>query len=249
MVQSRTIVQASVIGARETNEDRVGHWTTPAAVLMAVADGLGGHLHGEIAAQIAIDILGAAFAAEARDRLADPPGFLARAMATAHAAILREAGKLELTETPRTVLAACLVQDGHVFPAHVGDCRFYLVRKGSIVARSRDHTAVQRLVDEGRIREDAASTHPYRNRLLRCLGGTNAPYVETAAGVRLAHEDIVLLCSDGFWGPLTQHQLTHALLSRPLDAALPELAALAEERAGAGCDNISVIAMAWNQAA
>lgn len=248
MVRNPSVVQASRVGAREINEDRVGHWATPAAVMMAVADGLGGHMHGEVAAQIAIDILAAAFAGEARDKIADPPGFFTRALGAAHAAILREAGRRDLPESPRTVIAACVVQDGQVFAAHVGDCRFYLVRKGRIVVRSRDHTVVQRLVDEGRIREEAAATHPHRNRLLRCLGGYNAPFVETAAGVRLAHEDILLLCSDGLWGPLTQRQLIHALLSRPLDDAVSELVSLAEDAAGATSDNISVVAMTWNQA-
>src|SRR5688500_5365418 len=105
-VKSPTIVQAESIGARETNEDRLGHWSTPEAVLMAVADGLGGHLHGEMAAQIAIDILGAAFQGEARPQLAEPSQFLVRALGTAHSAILREARKLDLPETPRTVVAA-----------------------------------------------------------------------------------------------------------------------------------------------
>jgi serine/threonine protein phosphatase PrpC len=246
-VRNPTIVQASTLGARETNEDRVGSWTTPAAVLMAVADGLGGHLHGEVAAQIAIDILGAAFVGEARAKLEDPAAFLARAFAAAHAAILREAEKLELPETPRTVIAACVVQDGHAFWTHVGDCRFYLVRKGRILVRSRDHTVVQQLIDEGRIREEAAATHPYRNRLLQCLGGYQTPYIEPGASARLAQDDILLLCSDGFWGPLSQRQLMHALLSRPLAEAIPELVSLAETCAGHECDNISVVAMTWNQ--
>jgi serine/threonine protein phosphatase PrpC len=139
------------------------------------------------------------------------------------------------------------VQDGQALWAHVGDCRFYLVRKGRIVVRSRDHTVVQRLVDEGRIREEAVATHPYRNRLLQCLGSYESPYIECGASVRLAQDDILLLCSDGFWGPLTQRQLMHALLSRPLDRAIPELVALAETCAGPECDNISAVAMTWNQ--
>ncbi|MGH8725886.1 MAG: PP2C family protein-serine/threonine phosphatase, partial [Burkholderiales bacterium] len=64
-MKSPTVVQASRVGAREINEDRVGRWATGGAVLLAVADGLGGHQHGEVAAQIAIDILGAAFQGEA----------------------------------------------------------------------------------------------------------------------------------------------------------------------------------------
>ena len=247
MAQDPTIVQASSLGARDLNEDRVGHWRTPGAVLMAVADGLGGHIHGELAAQLAIDILGAAFTAEARDKLADPAEFLPRALAAGHAGIVRESDRRGFPENPRTVIAACVVQDGHAWWTHVGDCRFYLLRGGRIIARSRDHTVVQRLVDEGRIREEAAATHPHRNRLLQCLGGFQVPRIEPVASERLARDDIVLLCSDGFWGPLTQRQLLHALLSRPLAQAIPELVALAESSAGPECDNVSVVAMTWQQ--
>ena len=241
------IVEASVLGARETNEDRVGHWRTPRSLLMAVADGLGGHVHGELAAQIAIDVLGAAFAAEARDILPDPASFLARAYGAAHSAILRETEKQRFPETPRTVLSACVVQDARVFWTHIGDCRFYLIREGGIVVRSRDHTVVQRLIDEGRIGEEAAATHPHRNRLLQCLGGYQTPRIEPVASTRLAKNDILLLCSDGFWGPISQPQLMHALLSRPLSAAIPELVAAAEKAAGLDCDNISVVATTWTE--
>ena len=65
--------------------------------------------------------------------------------------------------------------------------------------------------------------------------------------MRLAHDDIVLLCSDGFWGPLTPRQMLHALLSKPLAEAIPELADLAEQYAGADCDNVSAVAMAWHE--
>ena len=245
MDRSPTIVQASSVGARDTNEDRVAHWSAPGAALMAVADGLGGHMHGEVAAQIAIDVLGAAFQGEARPKLAEPEPFLGRALAAAHVAIVREADKRRYEENPRTVLAACVVQDGHAFWTHVGDCRFYLLRGGRIVAQSRDHTVVQRLVDEGRIREDAAGTHPYRNRLLQCLGGYQAPRMEPVANAQLATDDILLLCSDGFWGPLTPRQMMDALAARPLAEAIPELVSLAEKVAGPECDNISVVAMKW----
>jgi PPM family protein phosphatase len=244
-MKTPTIVQASTVGAREKNEDRVGHWTSPGAVLMAVADGLGGHLNGELAAQLAIDVLGATFRAEARPRLADPAQFLEQALMTGHAAIVREAQKQELPEHPRTVIAACVVQDGRVHWTHVGDCRFYLLRAGRVVARSRDHTVVQQLVDEGRIPDEAAGTHPYRNRLLQCLGGYEPPRLEPVASAQLLPGDVVLLCSDGFWGPLSQGELVQALLLRPLDQAIHELVAAAEAAASIECDNISVVAMTW----
>jgi len=231
------------------NQDCIGSWSTSACLLMSVADGLGGHLHGEVAAQMAIGLLGASFEREARPRIADPGAFLARAMGAAHVAILREAEKRRLSDTPRTVLVACLVQDGHAYWMHVGDSRLYLIRQGRIVHRTRDHTVVQQLIDEGRIREEAVTSHPERNRLLQCLGGYSAPRPDPLSSERLEKNDIVLICSDGFWNPLTQRQILHALMSRDLTVAIPELMTLAEHRAGHECDNLSVVAMSWAEEA
>jgi PPM family protein phosphatase len=239
------VVQVSRIGAREKNEDRVGHWSAPGATLLAVADGLGGHAHGEIAAQIAINIFGTAFEAQARPRLDKPAVFLAGAIDAAHAAILQEAHKRDYADSPRTVIAACVVQDGHAYWTHIGDCRFYLVRKGRVLVRTHDHTVVQRLHDEGRIREGDMATHPYRNRLLQCLGGIHQPRPEWRDGVALEAGDILLLCSDGFWGPLDAPGMLKTLESKPLAEAIPELVGLAERSAGAECDNVSVVATSW----
>lgn len=243
------IAQDTRIGARQSNQDRIGCWSTDETVLLAVADGLGGHLHGEVAAELAVAIFGGAFAREAQPRLADPGTFLARAIAAAHVAILREAERRSLPDSPRTVIVACVVQDGHVYWTHVGDSRLYLLRGGRIVHRTRDHTVVQQLIDSGRIREEAISSHPERNRLLQCLGGYQTPRPEPVERARLECNDIVLLCSDGFWGPLTQRQMLHVLLSRELKDAVGELATLAEHRAGRECDNVSVLAMSWGDEA
>ena len=244
---SYPIAQASRLGAREVNEDRVGHWSAPEAVLLAVADGLGGHLNGEVAAQLALDVLGEAFERDAQPKLDDPGRFLTGAIAASHHAILREAEARDLPETPRTVVAACVVQDGHAYWTHVGDCRFYLLRGGKVMARTRDHTLVQRMVDEGRMREEVAAMHPLRNRLLQCLGSLETPRADPPARAALSDGDILLLCSDGFWGPLPLPQMVHGLLSRPLEHAIPELAELAESHAGPHCDNVSALAMIWNR--
>ena len=144
---------------------------------------------------------------------------------------------------------ACIVQDGYAHWMHIGDSRLYLIRNGRILHRTRDHTIVQQLLDAGRIREEAITSHPERNRLLQCLGGYQAPRPEPLGSERLEKNDIVLLCSDGFWNPLTQRQMLHALMSRDLAVAIPELVTLAEGRAGRECDNISVVSMAWNEEA
>jgi PPM family protein phosphatase len=240
-----TLAFETRIGARMINQDRLGHWRTGRALLMVVADGLGGHLRGELAAQVSVDYFGAAFQREAQPAIADPQQFLHRTMTGAHVAILREAYSLGLPDVPRTVIVACLVQDGYAYWAHVGDCRLYLMRQGRIVTQTRDHTVVQHLLDSGRIREEAALTHPDRNRILQCLGGYLPPRPDPIAKARLARGDLVLLCSDGLWGPLTHRQLLQTLAAQPLEQALGELAQLAEQRSGPQCDNVSVLAMSW----
>ena len=239
------LAQATRIGARRINQDRIGTWSTSGALLLAVADGLGGHAHGEVAAELAMRLLAAAFEREAKPRLPDPEAFLTRAMGAAHAAILREAERRGLDDTPRTVLVACVVQDGVAHWLHIGDSRLYLIRDGRILHRTRDHTVVQALIDSGRIREEATSTHPERNRLLQCLGGFTTPKPDPCERAVLARGDILLLCSDGFWGPLTQRHMLHSLMARQLTHAIDELTDLAEVRGGATCDNVSVVAMTW----
>lgn len=241
------VVQDTRVGARALNQDRVGHWRTARALLMVLADGMGGHLRGELAAELALEFIAGAFLREARPALADPDLFLFRTVSRAHAAILQRAQALGMPEAPRTVIVACVVQDGQAYWTHVGDSRLYLVRGARVIARTRDHSFVQQLVDEGRIREEAVRTHPERNRLLQCLGGYHAPEMEPTSSARLARGDVLMLCSDGFWGPLTQRHIVNALLSRPLEQAVFELATLAEARGGPQCDNVSVLAMAWEE--
>ena len=196
---------------------------------------------------LALDSVAQDFKAEAKPKLADPDMFLFRAFARAHGSIIREAQLRGLRETPRTVLVACVVQDGYAYWSHVGDSRLYLIRRGRVAMRTKDHSRVQHLIDKGHIREEAAPTHPERNILTRCLGSEHAPRLEPAASARLAKDDLVLMCSDGLWGPLTERQLLDGLRAKDLPQAVAALGALAEARAGAQCDNVSVLAMAWGE--
>jgi serine/threonine protein phosphatase PrpC len=246
-----TLFQESRIGKRPYQQDRLAHWHTKEALFLVVADGMGGHAHGDIAAQITVDCLGSAFKNEAKPKVADPDNFLFRTIGRAHAMILHQTQRQglasqDLSNSPRTTIVACLVQGGYAFWSFVGDSRLYVIRDGRILTRTRDHTPVQMLIDAGRIREEAAATHPDRNKLLQCLGGPRPPRVEPTAHARLLEDDIVLLCSDGFWGPLTQRQLLMGLLGKEMKKSLPELITLSETRAGPRCDNISVLAIQWH---
>lgn len=242
-----SIFQDSRVGGRAYNQDRIGHWYTRDSLLLVLADGMGGHLMGEVAAQIAVDTLASSFQRDAQTRIPDPDLFLFRGIGRVHAAIDEYTKKLKLPDSPRTTLVACIVQDGVAWWAHIGDSRFYLIRRGSILMRTKDHTRVQQLVDQGRIREESVSSHPQRNLLLQCLGGGHSPKIEPAATASLAKDDILLLCSDGFWGPLTQRQMLGKLSERNLIQAMPDLMSLAEVRGGQECDNLSVVAIAWGE--
>jgi len=242
-----SIFQESRPGKRPYNEDRLGCWKRDKVLMLAVCDGMGGHAHGEVAAQVAVDHLGQAFNNEAKPTLPSPDGFLNRAIGEAHAQIHDQAKRRNLGDTPRTTVVACVVQDGQAWWSHVGDSRLYLIRKGRVAARTRDHTYVQQLVDAGKIREEAAENHPDRNRVMRCLGGPQAPQIDPVQRMALENDDVLLLCSDGLWGPLTQRQILIGLIGRDPASALPDLMSLAEARAGAHCDNVSVVAMHWQE--
>ncbi len=239
------IYQESRKGGRKANQDRVGYSYTRDSLLMMLADGMGGHLHGEVASQIAVQFLTEAFQREARPKLADPFQFLAKSIVNAHHALIDYAKVRQLTDTPRTTCVACVVQEGIAYWAHVGDSRLYHLREGKIQAQTRDHSRVQMLVDSGRIREEAVAAHPDRNKIFNCLGAHTPPQVELSHKTVLRTRDTLLLCSDGLWGPLSGKIIAAAVLANDIMRAVPELLTQAEQRAGKDADNLSAVAMTW----
>ena len=240
-----SIYQESRRGARRTNQDRIAYCYSKEALLMLVADGMGGHLHGELAARIAVQFITAAFRREAKPALSDPGLFLRRSITNAHHAISGRAAEGGLPEAPRTTCVACVVQDGAACWAHVGDSRLYHIRDGSILARTKDHPRVQQLIDQGRVREEAFAAHPERNRIFNCLGSAATPQVDLSGAVRLRAGDTLMLCTDGLWSPLSSKIISSAMLKSGIMQAVPKLLDEAERRAGRECDNLSVIALTW----
>src|SRR4029450_6910148 len=107
-----SIYQESRQGPRKSNQDRVAYCYSRDSLCMVIADGMGGHLHGEVAAQIATQFIAEAFQREAQPRIADPFKFLLDSIINAHHAIVDYANVRSLLETPRTTCVACVVQDG-----------------------------------------------------------------------------------------------------------------------------------------
>ncbi|MDP2168899.1 MAG: serine/threonine-protein phosphatase [Rhodocyclaceae bacterium] len=240
-----SIYQDSRIGGRANNEDRLGYRYTSETLIMVLADGMGGHGHGDLAAEAVVRSVIAAFDQQAQPRLADPYGFLVAAMTDAHAAIHAQVGMRMLVDQPRTTCVICIVQDGIAIWAHAGDSRLYLMRRGRLLTRTRDHSRVQALIDDGLLAEDEARFHPARNILTGCLGGDQTPRFDLSRKTPLKSGDVVLLCSDGVWAPLDDDQPLVALSDRDAIKAAPEMLNRVESSAGPGRDNLSLIVMIW----
>lgn len=241
-----TIYQESRPGARPNNQDRVAYSYTRESLLLVVADGMGGHLHGEIAAQIAVQYIIESFQRTAKPQIADELMFLSRCLGNAHAAIQDYAFDKSLPEAPRTTIVACLIQNSVAYWAHAGDSRLYLIRRGRIAQQTKDHSRLQMMLDQGLIDEEAAARHPARNRIFSCLGGTHSPQIEFSSPVPLFANDLIAICSDGVWGNLTNEDFTERLGEANVLDASPRLLDLAEAHGGLTCDNLSMLAMRWH---
>jgi serine/threonine protein phosphatase PrpC len=163
-----TIFQDSRQGDREGNEDRVGYSYSRDVLLMSIADGMGGHEKGEVAAEIAVSEITRRFQQEARNRLRKPADFLVSAIQSAHRAIVSHAVEHNLLECPRTTCVACIIQGGTAYWAHPGDSRLYALRGGALVATTQDNS---RADDDERARSPRDGGAPYERNRSSCLGG------------------------------------------------------------------------------
>ncbi len=243
------IYQSSHIGGRTYNQDRVAYAYSSQALLLVLADGMGGHLHGEIAAQLAILTFMQAFEQAAQPRVTNPPEFLHDVMQHAHAAIIHYASEQRLGGNPGTTCVAALVQDGQVCWAHAGDSRLYLLRGREVAARTQDHSVVQQWLDRGILSAEEMKTHPDRNKITNCLGGVeDMLFVESSATVPLQQGDTLLLCSDGLWNPLSEMEIAAMQGAAHLPVALEQLMDMVASREGIKSDNVTAIAVRWGDA-
>ncbi|MDO4233257.1 MAG: protein phosphatase 2C domain-containing protein [Lautropia sp.] len=241
-----SIFQDTDIGGRSINQDRMGYCFSRESLLMVLADGMGGHLRGEIAAQIAMQTVASMFQQQALPRLADPVAFIEQAFHASHRELHRYRDLHGMTECPRTTIVACVVQDGHAWWGHAGDSRLYLFRSGEVMFRTLDHSKVQSLVSLGLITEAEGEVHPERNKVLNCLGSPFVPPIEIHAAFPMKAGDVVMLCSDGLWSGVSAEELVNEFRMEPVEQAVPRLIQSALAHNGPGADNTTVLAMKWD---
>ncbi len=241
-----TIYQNSRQGPRQYNQDRLAYSYSKDALLLVLADGMGGHRNGEIAAQLAVKTLTDAFQRLAMPALSSPAKFLIEHIQQVHDMIENVTQTEDLIESPRTTIVAAIIQRGYLYCAHVGDSRLYHFRGGHLLFRTEDHSVVQSLYNKGMISKEEMATHPYKNKIYNCLGGENPPQIDLADRHELLEGDTVILCTDGVWGVISDQQIKEIILQNTnITEATTHLMDSAEFASDERGDNMSVIGLQW----
>jgi serine/threonine protein phosphatase PrpC len=235
-----SVFQISRRGGREKNEDRMGYCYTRESSLFVLADGMGGHPEGEVAAQLALQTVSALFQKQARPMVEDAGTFLGAALMAAHHQIIRYASEKGMLDTPRTTLVAAVVQGTSATWVHCGDSRLYVVRDRTLLTRTRDHSYVEQQT-AGLQRLDTVN----RNILFTCLGSPTRPLFDVTGPFMLQQGDKIMLCSDGLWGSTGDDDIVRHLGEKSVADAVPDLVEMALRNGGPHCDNVTVIALEW----
>lgn len=213
-------------------ESRVG--------LFVVADGMGGHLNGELASSLAIENFNTHLLPKLQEQFSTPPSSEQIEQLLGEAIELAQQAVLDKVTGGGSTLTAALVLDKTLYFAHVGDSRLYLIDyNGKMEVLTHDHSLVQRLVELGQISQADAESHPQKNVLYRALGQTDGFRIDQ--GYRLlSSPGYLMLCSDGLWGVVEEKQIVSEICSdKSLNERANNLCDLANQAGGP--DNISVI--------
>ncbi|PPC85076.1 MAG: phosphatase [Methylotenera sp.] len=241
-----SIYQNSRQGPRNYNQDRLAYSYSKDALLLVLADGMGGHRHGEVAAHLAVKTLTDAFQRLAVPFLSSPAKFLIDHIQQVHDMIDNVTQRDELIESPRTTIVVAIIQRGFLYCAHVGDSRLYHFRDGHLLFRTEDHSVVQSLYKKGMITKEEMATHPYKNKIYNCLGGETPPQIDLSDRFELLEGDTILLCTDGVWGVLSDQQIKEIIQQHTVIAdATNKLMDSAEFASDERGDNMSAIGLQW----
>jgi protein phosphatase len=225
---------------RENNEDKFDWWAPEDESLLAargrlfaVADGMGGHAAGQIAAEMALKTIGDSYFSSARGA---PEDALKLAIVKANTEVFDTARAIPSRKGMGCTIVLAAVVGEEVAIAWAGDSRIYRIREGRAEQLTEDHSWVREQVRSGALTEAEAERSPYRNIITRCLGPE--PAVTPEAGREpLRAGDILVLCSDGLTGVVSDDDMAEIVSSRPPAFACQDLIGLANRRGGP--DNIT----------
>lgn len=225
---------------REINEDSIG--VVPERSFFAVADGMGGHLAGEVASRIAVETIARCISTEEQAEIGDK---LMKGARLANSKIFSASKSNPKYRGMGTTITAAVIDGNELVLVHVGDSRAYIIRGEDIITVTEDHSLVQELYRNGGITREQAREHPRRNVLTRALG-TEAEVNVDLIRFALQKGDTILLCSDGLSGLVEDKRISAIVRAADNpEQAVRDLVAEALERGGT--DNISVIVVDTNE--
>lgn len=255
-LKTAAITHAGMSGKNNEDRYRILRLSTPRrqeAVLAVVADGIGGHHAGEVAAELATEQIVRSIEEE---NLANPVLALKQAIQNANQTVLASAQSNPYWTGMGSTCACAFVIGNRLYTASVGDTRIYLIRGKRIFQLSRDHTWIQEAIDLGTLPAATAHLHPNAHVIRRYIG---APYgvqpdtrlylhgnetdqqAEANQGIKLKSGDRIVVCSDGLTDLVTSHEILAIIKKHPLEQALQALVNLANQRGGH--DNITIVAL------
>jgi len=230
---------------REQNED---FWNivldpdgNPKAFI--VADGMGGHLAGDVASRMAVEIISEEISRFIESGNSDPSLSMVfeKAVYRANEEIYRYSLECLDGASIGTTLTAGIIEGNILTIAHIGDSRFYIIRGGKIKKLTRDHSFVGELVEKGVLDQEEANKHPLRHQITRALGYEEQIQIDFCK-IEVKKRDIYLFCTDGLTMKVTSSELLSILSQeKTLDEILKSMVELANERGGD--DNITAIAV------
>lgn len=239
------IAKANRLGNRKSNQDRMGVVETEHAILLVVADGLGGYQGGELAAETVVNCAIRHFNS-AETPIKNPGALINEMIMRAHREVLALAENSGPQVQGKSTCVICLIVDGFAFWGHMGDSRLYVIRNNSIYKQTVDHSRVEELFKLGKITAKEKETHPHKNLITRCVGSDNKrPKPTISTGLPLQTDDVILLSSDGFWSPLSEKEIVDGVKKNNFTDAIENLISDAEEASYPKADNISVVGLRW----
>lgn len=232
-------------GSRDINEDRFGVAVHESAMCFVVADGLGGHGNGEVAAQLAADAVCIEFVENGYSS-----DFFKNAFKNAQSDILNEQELRLAPSKMKTTVVSLVISDEKAYWAHLGDSRLYVFQNNRVKLRTLDHSVPQMLVLSKSIKEKDIRNHPDRNRLMRVMGVKGEePRFDTGAPFKLTKNQAFLMCTDGFWELIEESDMERLLKeSQTPKEWLEKMADLVRKNGeGKEMDNYTAIAVFWNK--
>jgi len=238
-VQLSVAARTDIGMIRAGNEDNFYADANPFRGLFIVADGMGGHAAGEVASEMAVQIVTRELVGV---RTANDQAVIdrvAQSLRTANQAIFNRTLQEVDKQGMGTTASVLLLAGGHYLIGQVGDSRVYLLRDGQLRQITKDHSYVQEQVDAGFLTPEQARYHPYSNVITRCVGASESVEPDVYVGEARAG-DVFLVASDGLTGMVDDRRLQQLLLSRASPGRLVD-ALISEANGRGGLDNITAI--------